>query len=196
MIYTIGHSNHEPELLLRLLRRHEITAIADVRSQPYSRRFPHYSRETLKSWLRANGIAYVFLGRELGGRSSDPDHFGAEGRIDYDRLAAGESFRQGIERLRQGMANYRIALLCAEREPLDCHRGLLIAPRLQQEGIEVAHILADSGLEPHRQTERRLLAWCGLDGDLFGEPLDERLKLAYRQRAAEAGYRKPQPESP
>ncbi|BCX88948.1 hypothetical protein MIN45_P1318 [Methylomarinovum tepidoasis] len=191
MIYTIGHSSHEPDALLTLLRRHGVTAVADVRSQPYSRRFPHYSRKALKGWLQEQGIAYVFLGRELGGRSADPDHYDETGRVDYGKLAASEPFRSGIDRLRQGMAAYRIALLCAERDPLDCHRGLLIAPRLQEAGVEVGHILADGGLEPHRQTEERLLSLLGLADDLFGEPRAQRLMLAYRRRAEEAAYRKP-----
>ena len=196
MIYTIGHSNHTPDAFLERLRRHGVTAVADVRSQPYSRRFPDYNRETLRDWLRRAGIAYVFLGRELGGRSDDPAHYDAEGRVDYERVAAGPRFREGLERLRRGMADYRIALLCAEREPLDCHRALLIAPRLQDLGVEVGHILADGRLELHRDTEARLLRLCGLDGDLFGDPLPERLAAAYRHRAAGAAYHKPKPENP
>jgi len=196
MIYTIGHSNHTPEAFLERLRRHGVTAVADVRSQPYSRRFPDYNRETLRDWLRRAGIAYVFLGRELGGRSDDPAHYDTEGRVDYERVAAAPPFREGLERLRRGMADYRIALLCAEREPLDCHRALLIAPRLQDLGVEVGHILADGRLEPHRDTEARLLRLCGLDGDLFGDPLPERLATAYRHRAAGVAYRKPKPENP
>jgi len=192
MIFTIGHSNHAPGDLLALLKRHHITAVADVRSQPYSRRFPAYNREPFRAWLQESGIAYAFLGRELGGRSRDPAHFDGRGWVDYERLAETADFMQGIERLRQGREVYRIALLCAEKEPLDCHRGLLIARHLEHLGIEVGHILADGGLEPHRQTEERLLALCRLDGDLFGESRQQRLALAYRQRAAGTAYRRPE----
>lgn len=191
MIFTVGHSNHAPERLLALLECHQVTAIADVRSRPYSRRFPAYNREPFKAWLRENGIAYVFLGQELGGRSSDPALFDESGRVDYKRLAETTDFQRGIERLRQGMEVYRIALLCAEKEPLECHRGLLVAPCLADLGVEVVHILADGSLEPHRQMEQRLLARYRLDDDLFGESRRQRLERAYRKRASEAAYRLP-----
>lgn len=183
VIYTLGHSNHPLVEFIDLLRRHDITAVADVRSQPYSRRHPVYCREPLKTALHDAGIAYVFLGRELGGRSRDPAHYDGEGRIDYPRFAGSPLFGQGLDRLCQGMARYRIALLCAEKEPLDCHRGLLIAPRLQDVGIDVHHILAGGELECHRQTEERLLGLYHLDG---GDLIDNRerlLALAYRRRS-------------
>lgn len=184
-IYTIGHSNHELSKFLALLRQHAISAVADVRSQPVSRRFPHYCREALHAWLKAQGIGYVFLGQELGGRSLDPAHYDAEGRIDYDKLAASLAFQRGIERLHQGIQKgYRIALLCAERDPLNCHRGLLIAPHLERCGIQVWHILGDGTLEPHCTTERRLLSETG---DMFASQQED-LYLAYRQRAAKVGY--------
>ncbi len=176
MIYTIGHSNHPKEAFLALLERYRITALADVRSFPYSRRYPDYNREVLKEWIKSYGIAYVFLGEQLGGRSQPLDL--------TDRLKTKPSLAQGLERLRQGMARYRIALLCAEKDPLNCHRGWLLAPELEDRGIAVCHILADGGLERHRpDTEDRLLEEAS--EDLFAQR-SERLAMAYRQRAGSA----------
>ncbi|MFN3920601.1 MAG: DUF488 family protein [Methylohalobius sp.] len=190
MIYTIGHSNHSLEAFLGLLTQHGITALADVRSVPYSRRHPDYNREVLQDWLKAHGIAYVFLGDQLGGRSRDPGDFAGE-RIDYGRLRAKEGFRAGIERLLQGREQCRIVLLCAEKDPLNCHRGLLIAPELEKRNVPVGHILADGCLERHRpDTETRLLKALGFsaEGDLFSSR-EELLEKAYWQQAQEFAYR-------
>jgi uncharacterized protein (DUF488 family) len=156
-LYTVGHSNHPFEVLLGLLERHRIDAVADVRSTPFSRRNPQYNKQELAAALEAQGIAYVYLGVELGARSDDPEHY-REGRVDFDRLGASARFQAGLERLLTGARTRRIAALCAEKEPLDCHRTLLVSRQLVERGAAVAHILADGGLEPHAKTEARLLA--------------------------------------
>src|SRR5262245_22971141 len=122
-LFTIGHSNHEREDFLNLLRQHGITAVGDVRSSPYSRRQPHFSKVPLQAMLRQNGIAYVFLGKELGGRPASPELYHAEGWADYELVRATEEFRRGVDRLLRGLETFRIALLCGEEDPLDCHRG-------------------------------------------------------------------------
>ena len=153
---------------MELLSRHRVTALADVRSAPYSRFNPHFNREPLAVALKARGIRYVYLGRELGGRSDDPDDY-EDGHIRYDRLARTDWFKDGLDRLARGAAEHRIALMCAEKEPLDCHRTLLVGRALDGRGVKVAHILADGRLEPHAMVMDRLLARCDLDpeGDLF-----------------------------
>ena len=167
-ILTIGHSNHKMEFFLELLTRHNVTALTDVRSVPFSRFSPQYNREQLAEILNASGIKYLFLGRELGGRSNDPSCY-EQGRIRYDRLAGTPSFHNGLERVVRGTEEYRIALMCAEKEPLHCHRTLLIGHQLYKRGIEVAHILPDGRLESHINAMNRLLAKCNLVGenDLF-----------------------------
>lgn len=147
-IFTVGHSNHPIERFLDLLTRHGVTALADVRTTPYSRFNPQFRRETLTEHLRAAGIAYVFLGDELGGKRPGLSH--AE-------IAATDSFRHGLERLREGAAQYRVAFMCAEREPLDCHRTLLVARYLKAPDLAIRHILADGSIETHDATERRLV---------------------------------------
>lgn len=167
-IFTIGHSDHSTEFFLELLNKHGITALADVRSAPYSRFNPQFNRETIASTLKASSIRYVYLGKELGGRSSDPtcyDH----GRIRYDRLAQSSRVQEGIKRVITGAMEYRIALMCAEKEPLHCHRTLLIGHELDTRGIDVTHILSDGRLESHTSAMNRLVSELGLgsDDDLF-----------------------------
>lgn len=168
-VFTIGHSNHSSERFLALLQGAGITAVADVRSIPQSRRWPHFSRARIERWLAEAGIAYVFLGAELGGRPADPALMRA-GRPDYDRMAALPSFQAGLDRVLDGAARYRIALMCAEREPLDCHRFLLVSRHLHDRGVRLRHILADGSMEPHENTEARLLQQTGMAADsLFAD---------------------------
>lgn len=163
-VLTIGHSNHTPAFFLDLLTRHRVTALADVRSAPYSRFNPHFNREQLTETLKASDIKYVYLGDQLGGRSDDQTCY-EQGRIRYDRLAHTPLFRDGLQRVVRGAREHRIALMCAEKEPLHCHRALLIGHELDQRGIGVAHILPDGQLEPHSSAMTRLLAEFNLEND-------------------------------
>lgn len=180
-ILTIGHSNHPIERLVELLRLHGVSAVADVRSAPYSRLYPAFNREPLAEALREHDLAYVYLGRELGARSNDPACY-ADGRVLYRRLARTEPFRAGLERVLSGAESHRIALLCAEKEPLGCHRTILVARELEALGAHVAHILADGSLESHAETMRRLLESFGLQElDLFRTPEEVRDEAYARQ---------------
>ncbi|MFZ0583384.1 MAG: DUF488 domain-containing protein [Candidatus Acidiferrales bacterium] len=154
-IFTIGHSTHSQARFVSLLRQHRVTALCDVRSQPYSRVNPQFNREELKKSLRAFEIKYVFLGKELGARTQDPTCYD-DGKVRYDRLARTELFRQGLERVLKGAKVYRVALMCAEKEPLECHRTILVARHLAELGFEIQHIHADGTLESHADAMNRL----------------------------------------
>lgn len=189
-ILTIGHSNHDLEFFVGLLDAHCVTALADVRSTPYSRYSPQFNRERLAETLKASEIKYVYLGRELGGRSDDSSCY-ERGRIRYDRIARTSRFRNGLERIVRGAEDYRVALMCAEKEPLDCHRTLLVGHELNRLGIDVAHILPDKPLETHANAMERLLSKFGLDDfDLIhrDEPREERIKKAIERQAEEVGH--------
>ena len=133
---------------------------------PHSRWAPQFNKEALAATLAQNGIVYVFLGNELGGRPKEASLL-KTGKPDYAAMAGAESFRSGIERAIAGAKTHRIALMCAERDPIDCHRFLLIARHLSARGIPVAHILASGEVEAHDETERRFRDRQG-GGDLFG----------------------------
>ena len=144
-VFTVGHSNHSLEEFLGLLAKHDVTAVADVRSAPFSRFCPQFNRDPLQAALKERGIRYTFLGRELGGRSDDPAHYRG-GRICYELVAQTRRFQDGVERVVDDAARHRIALTCAEKEPLDCHRTLLVAWELAALGVSVAHVLAGGEL--------------------------------------------------
>jgi uncharacterized protein (DUF488 family) len=155
-VYTIGHSTHPLERLIDLLRKHQVTAVCDVRSTPYSRMNPQFNREELKQQLRLHDIAYVFLGKELGARSDDPSCY-VGGKVQYSRLARTESFRSGLCRIQDGRKKYQVALMCAEKEPLDCHRTILVGRALEEDlNIPVSHIHANGVLERHSDAMLRL----------------------------------------
>jgi uncharacterized protein (DUF488 family) len=187
MLFTIGHSNHPIEAFIALLQRHGVTAVGDVRSHPHSRYVPQYSREPLKAALARIGIAYVFLGKELGARSKNPDCY-KQGKVQYDCLAKQPQFEEGIARITEGIKQHCIALMCAEKDPLECHRTLLVARKLHEAGVEITHIHADGSLEDHRTLESRLLGVCKLpEGDMFKQR-DEIIAQAYAIQGERFAY--------
>ena len=187
VIYTVGHSTHTIEMLLNLLEQNDITAIADVRSSPFSRHNPQFNKDTLSAELRKRGIAYVFVGKELGARSNDPSCY-ESGKVRYGRLAKTSVFKTGIERVLSGAQKYRIALMCAEKEPLDCHRTLLVSRALEQRGVSIVHILADGRTEAQTQTMSRLLDLVGLPQvDMFRSH-DELVATACELREERIAY--------
>jgi uncharacterized protein (DUF488 family) len=190
-VYTIGHSNHPFERFAELLRRHRIELVADVRSMPASRRHPQYSRERLRAALSDHGIDYLFLGRELGARRAEPEAY--EGEVaSYERIAGLAAFRSGLAIVKANAAERRVALMCAEREPLDCHRTLLVCRHLRDAiGDGIFHILADGSRAAHAEVEQRLVAGIGADAaqsDLFGGAAP--LERAYLERGAALAYRR------
>jgi uncharacterized protein (DUF488 family) len=188
-IFTIGHSTHELETFISLLTRHGVTAVADVRSQPFSR-IPYYNRDVLAAALKARGIKYVPLGRELGARRDETECY-IDGQAVYEQVALLPLFREGIDRLMKGVAEYTIALMCAEKEPLDCHRTVLVCRHLRLHGLHIQHILADGSLEEHRQTEKRMMRMVGISPELFRQDLGEAdlIQQAYEVRGKQIAYR-------
>lgn len=166
-LLTIGHSNHSVERLIEILRSHGVTAVADLRSTPYSRHNPDFNREYLQKKFREKGIAYAYLGRELGARPNNPSFY-EHGKVQFRKLAQSDLFRAGLRRIMKGAQSFKIALLCAEKEPLACHRTLLVARELVAQGIPVAHIHSDGTLESHDEAMNRLVRILGLsDKDLY-----------------------------
>lgn len=186
-VFTIGHSTHTVEAFLDLLRRHDVQAVADVRSSPFSRFSPQFNRESLEKTLRLGGIRYVFLGRELGARTEDRSCYD-NGRVQYSRLAGTALFRSGLERVRQGAIRFRLALLCAEKEPLECHRTLLVAKALADGGQVVQHIHANGSLESHEAAMERLLGMMGVPKEDFFRSRDELLADALGRQEARVAY--------
>ncbi len=186
--YTIGHSNHGPGKFINLLDEHDISVVLDVRSVPYSRRHPQYNREPLRDMLMQNGYAYEFLGDSLGARGwGEKFMFPAEinsGQVDFARVRADKKFLEGIARVSKLAASgERPALMCAEADPFNCHRFVLVSCQLALEGMEVSHILADGTLDSNSELEKRLLDTY-LKPDLFRAPAsyEDALAEAYEKR--------------
>jgi uncharacterized protein (DUF488 family) len=189
-IYTIGHSTHDEDRFARLLLRHEINIVLDVRSLPYSRHAPHYNRPFLQSWLSRIGVKYSFGGRTLGGRPENPAvYVGAQ--VSYDLVASTESFISSLRRVALGARSARVALLCAEVDPIECHRFLLLGRALFERLFDVQHILPSGELESHSDGEHRMLRANGLEQtDAFSATSDA-LRLAYERQGRRFAFTKP-----
>lgn len=186
-LFTIGHSNHEFEPFAKLLHDQAVELLADVRSVPQSSRFPQFSQPGFQRLLEARRIGYLFLGEELGGRPDDPDAYRPDGHVDYAARRRSYAFRAGLERLAKELEARRVALLCAEEDPLECHRFLMICPELVKLGIRPLHIRKGSHLETQEVAEDRLLEATGFRGiaanTLFAEAREQALEEAYHLQA-------------
>jgi uncharacterized protein (DUF488 family) len=189
-IWTIGHSTHSYERFVELLRAAGITAIADVRTAPYSRHFPQFSQDALKKELRLDGIAYSYLGDELGGRPKS-SRFYCDGVADYEKMALVPEFSAGLDRVVAGSKTYRIALMCSEQDPLDCHRCLLVGRALAERDVPVMHIMGDGSALSQDDVEKTLLKLSSSDNsDLFLDAKGRRVN-AYRARSMKVAYAEP-----
>lgn len=186
-ILTLGHSTHSLERFFELLKRSAVTAIADVRSSPWSRHNPQFNRSELKSSLRSVGIDYRFYGKQLGGRPSDPSLFHGS-TADYEAMARTKEFGDGLNMVLAGAAKHQIALMCSEHDPLDCHRCLLVGRSLAERGAVVGHILSNAEIISQQKIEEKLLAMSGRSTDDFFVPRPEQLSAAYRDRSLKVAY--------
>jgi uncharacterized protein (DUF488 family) len=165
-----------------------VTAVADVRSAPASRFSPQFNKNALAASLAQRGIAYLFLGKELGGRPERPELY-TQGRADYEKMAAAAEFRAGLAQLLDAAERHRVAAMCAEADPLDCHRCLLVGRVLAEAGRDVAHILALGEIASQAEIEDRLLETEHLaDDDLVMRSRAARLVEAYRSRNRKVAY--------
>ncbi len=186
-IYTIGYSPYTIESFISVLKKYDINAVCDVRSQPYSAYKPEFSQVALKTELRKHGIHYVFLGKELGARRDEHECY-VNGKVDYQLVKKTELFQGGIERLKKGMKQYTIVLLCAEKDPMGCHRTILVSRYLFNLGVQSMHIRDDDTVESHSELENRLLQLHKRDHtDLFVQR-SELLCEAYRLQAENIAY--------
>jgi uncharacterized protein (DUF488 family) len=201
-LFSVGHSSHTFDRLVELLRQAAVTAVADVRSQPFSQRYPQFNRPELARGLKKHEIAYAFVGDQLGGRPSNPALYDDQGRIQYERVRQTRGFQLGLDRLGEALNTFAVAMLCSEEDPIICHRGLMIAPALVERGIRPVHLRASGLLETTEEFEDRLLAETRvaegiLDGlfaaTLTGEDRQRLLREAYRVQAGRKAFRlKPQ----
>ena len=196
-LFTIGHSNQSEQEFIALLTENNISAIADVRSQPYSQYTPHFNRNALEKILRETDIQYVFLGRELGARRHEEACY-LNGRAKYEMIARQPLFREGLERLFQGCERYRVAVMCSEADPITCHRTILICREIKRlrPGMPIHHILGDGTTETHEEALERLVELHKLQPELFGDltSASSLIEKAYELQAAKLEYQTGQAE--
>lgn len=193
-IFTIGYSSFSIEVFLNTLKKYNITAIADVRSQPYSRFKPEFNRENLKGELNKSNIAYVFLGEECGARINDPKCF-TDGKVDYRLVAINPTFNKGLERIKKGLEKFSIALMCAEKDPITCHRTILICRSLLSAGIKIKHILSNGRVEEHKNSEQRLMRLFNLNHPDMFHSEEQRLEDAYSRQGEKIAYEIAEPSN-
>ncbi len=157
-VFTIGHSTHEIEYFIDLLNKFDINCVIDVRSSPYSRIAPQFNKPALNSTLRENNIIYMHFEKEFGARHTKPSLLDEDGNVDFDKVRETDEFKQGVQRLKNGLdRGYKIALMCSEANPFDCHRFSMISYQLVREGMYVNHILQNGNSIDNSELEDWLL---------------------------------------
>lgn len=154
---------------------------------PFSRFTPHFNQRSLERGLAQQGIKYVFLGKELGARSTDMSCY-LDGKVQYAMLAATKEFASGIERLLRGANSEMIAIMCSEGEPLDCHRTILVSRMLVESGATVDHIHGNGSIESHADAMMRLMGKFDLAQEDLFRTHDERLGEALRRQEERIAY--------
>ena len=178
-LYTVGHSSSDWSDFVNALRKWDVTLLLDIRSRPRSLRFPHFSQPEFEQSLREASLAYLFLGEELGGRPEDPKAYRPDGVVDYRERRKSFGFQAGIERVLSELKHQDLALLCAEEDPLECHRFLMVCPELVTCAVQPQHIRKGGRLERQSEAEDRLLA-----AHHFGDVASDSLFAASADRAA------------
>jgi len=189
ILYTIGHSNHKIEDFIGLLKKHRINCIADVRSTPYSQYNTQFNRELLTIDLRNANIEYIYFGDQLGARPDNANCYN-ENRVNFEYLAKTEQFHVGLDRLVNTSSKYIVALMCAEKDPIECHRFILVCRNLKNIGLHIKHILSDGNIEDNGDAERRMVKMLKIEPTLF-EPRKTQAQLieqAYEQQANDIAY--------
>ena len=192
-LFTVGHSNLEFEPFLKLLAEVRVEFLIDVRSRPHSSRFPQFSQPGFSKLLEAEEIAYLFLGEELGGRPDDPDAYRPNGVVDYRKRRKSYAFQAGLERVLKELETHVAALMCAEGDPLECHRFLMICPELVLMQVQPLHLRKGSRIETQEAAENRLLQSTGFGAvaanTLFPQARADALEDAYQSQAEKCAFR-------
>ena len=192
-VFTIGHSNLELEEFFSLLSKHGVQMVCDVRSRPASFRFPQFNRDAFEVNLRDAGYKYAFFGESLGGRPEDSRVYQSNGVVDYFLRRKARDFAAGVDRVVEISRTQSIAMMCAEEDPLHCHRFLMICPELLERGVTPVHIRRGGVLESQREAEDRLLSQNDLTAftsdSLFVTERSSALEDALRRQAQERAFR-------
>jgi uncharacterized protein (DUF488 family) len=186
-LFTIGYSSYDIKPFIKVLRKFHISAVVDVRSSPYSQFKSDFNKEHLQTALRKHNIEYVFLGDYCGARIDDRSCY-KNGKVDFNIVATTEKFQDGIGRIKNGTKSYTLALMCAEKDPITCHRFVLVCRNLLDKNFNIIHILDNGKTEIHKDSELRLLKLHRLNHPEFFRTDLQRLEDAYNRQADKIAY--------
>lgn len=188
-VFTIGHSTHDIDDFIELLKKHEVNCLIDVRSQPYSRIAPQFNKEKLISDLKSYKILYAHFEKEFGARHTSHALLDADNKVDFDKVRGSAEFQQGVERLKKALdLGYTIALMCSEANPFDCHRFSMISYQLIRENLEVSHILREGNLKENSDLEKELLEKYKKNLDPLFDTEEQQIEKAYQLRGKDVAF--------
>jgi uncharacterized protein (DUF488 family) len=180
--YTIGHSNHPIEEFIQILKKIQIQCIIDVRTVPSSQYLAQFNRENIQTWFEREGIEYKYLGNLIGGRYSDPVLLDDQGSVDYQKVEQRSIFQTGIDQVCQIINSGKsVALMCSEKDPLDCHRFVLVSKALKKRGVGIDHVLFDGSIISNNDLENKLR-------ELYKSRKDQDIETLYQRRNKEIAF--------
>lgn len=196
MLFTIGHTNHSHEEFLKLLKQYNITYLLDVRSTPFSQYTSQFNKDVISEFLQANGIKYCHMGKFFGARPEDKTLYTKDNYLDFEKMRDSDLFKKGLDNVMRGLADgNNIVLMCTEKDPMDCHRAIMVARGFELQGVDVNHILPDGKLQNQKELDNRLLDKYFADrhqisfvSNISEIPEEELIIDAYRKRNTEIGY--------
>ncbi len=194
-LLSIGHSQHRVDFFISLLKSHNVNYILDVRSIPYSQFAADYNRERIKAALQSNGIKYAFMGNYFGARPTDTSLYSPNGYLDFDKVADSLNFRKAFDSVAKGVEQgYKIAFMCTEKDPIECHRAILVTNAFFKAGYSIEHIMPDNTVQTQQDINERLLDMYYSDRNqlsLFASEnlsAEQYLSEAYKKQNEKIGY--------
>lgn len=195
-LFTIGHSQHTPEYFVALLKKYAITYVLDVRTTPYSKYAEQFNKQNVCLLLENFDIKYSFMGNYFGARPEKPSLYSDDGYLDFEKTAQSEKFMIGMKSVLSGLKQgNKIALMCTEKDPFDCHRAIMVARAFDLNGINVNHILADGNIQTQKELDsqilekyfpnRKQMSLFDYDNEICEEKY---IQQAYYKRNKEIGY--------
>ena len=167
-LFSIGHGNKKIDTFLQELKSFNIDYLADVRSKPFSKFNSHFNRNELQYFLKKHNVKYLFLGDLIGGLPDDKSCYNEKGKVDYQLLKNKDFFKEGLNRLITAHSkNLRVAIMCSETDPKECHRSKLIGRELLKYGIDINHIIKENNFKTQSELNRELFGLFADDNDFY-----------------------------
>ena len=192
-IFTIGYSGFTVNEFINTLKNNGVSVVIDVRSLPYSQYYASYNRENISKLLENNKIYYRNYISEFGARQENRNYY-PHGYLDFEMFSKSEQFLSGVRKLEKSMQqNYTIALMCSEKDPMMCHRTIMVARTFHLSGYKVVHLLPNGKIMSQTDVEERLLDKYFPDRGqicMFSENLSmqEYVTEAYKRQNMSIGY--------